>query len=163
MTETPVLRTTRLGSEEQTRAMAEALAPGLSAGDVILLDGPVGAGKSVFARAVISSRLEALGRHEDIPSPTFTLVQVYDLDGVEAWHCDLYRLTDPAEVIELGLDEAFEEAICLVEWPERLGPERPAHAVTLHLEPDAQGAARIATWRGPESWAARLEALNDAA
>ena len=76
--------------------------------------------KSHFARALIQSRLAAIGRFEDVPSPTFTLVQCYDLGSVDLWHADLYRLTSPSECDELGLVDAFESAICLVEWPDRL-------------------------------------------
>ena len=89
----------------------------LRAGDCVLLEGPIGAGKTHFCRALIRARL---GREEDVPSPTFTLVQTYDAD-VEIWHADLYRLSHPDEALELGLEDAFASAICLVEWPERLG------------------------------------------
>ena len=76
-----------------TTALAERLAPRLGPGDTLLLSGPIGAGKTHFARALIKARLRAAGRDEDVPSPTFTLVQTYD-DGIcEIWHADLYRLT----------------------------------------------------------------------
>lgn len=130
-------------SPEQTAAIAARLGGGLVAGDVVLLSGPVGAGKSLFARALIQARLAALGRYEDVPSPSFTLVQSYDLDTVELWHADLYRLSDPYDAMELGLEQAFEEAICLVEWPERLGGYRPASALHLTLEPGADPDARM--------------------
>jgi len=133
MTNSCTLRLTST-SPEQTAAIAVRLGAGLGAGDVVLLSGPVGAGKSLFARALIQSRLAALDRFEDVPSPSFTLVQTYDLDIVELWHADLYRLTDPHDVLELGLDQAFEEAICLVEWPERLGAFQPASALHLTLQ-----------------------------
>ncbi|MFN3994121.1 MAG: tRNA (adenosine(37)-N6)-threonylcarbamoyltransferase complex ATPase subunit type 1 TsaE [Tabrizicola flagellatus] len=105
-------------------------------GDVVLLEGAIGAGKSCLARAFIRARL---GEVEEVPSPTFTLVQVYpDAEG-EIWHADLYRLTHPDEVWELGLDQAFETAICLVEWPDRLGSHRPKGALTIRLEPLGEG------------------------
>ena len=69
----------------------------------------------------------------DVPSPTYTLVQTYDAGGAAIWHADLYRLTDPGEAEELGLLDAFADAICLVEWPERLGPMAPVAALRLHL------------------------------
>lgn len=152
-----------LGSEDATRDFATVLSPQLRAGDTLLLDGPVGAGKSFLARAIIQSRLARLGRSEDVPSPTFTLVQTYDLDTVELWHCDLYRLTDPAEAAELGLEEAFDQAICLIEWPDRLGSMTPPDALRIELRPDPRDAAnpdaRLATFSGPPDWARRLETL----
>ncbi|MFN3577231.1 MAG: tRNA (adenosine(37)-N6)-threonylcarbamoyltransferase complex ATPase subunit type 1 TsaE [Tabrizicola sp.] len=119
-----------------TEALGRRLAALARPGDVVLLEGPIGAGKSCLARAFIRARL---GEAEDVPSPTFTLVQVYpDADG-EIWHADLYRLTHPDEVWELGLDQAFETAICLVEWPDRLGSHRPPGALTIRLEAAGEG------------------------
>ena len=110
-----------LADAEATAGLAITLAPQLRAGDVVLVEGPIGAGKSHFCRSLIQHRLAALGRAEDVPSPTYTLVQVYELDGLEIWHADLYRLTSPEDVFELGLEDAFDQAVCLVEWPDRLG------------------------------------------
>lgn len=111
------------------------LADRLRAGDCLLLSGPIGAGKSHLARALIRARL---GRFEDVPSPTFTLVQTYQAD-VEIWHADLYRLSHPDEVLELGLDEAFSTAICLIEWPDRLGKLAPKNAVLVTLSTLGEG------------------------
>ena len=117
-----------LQNEADTVALATRIAPLLEIGDTLLLEGSIGAGKTAFARALIRARL---GRLEDVPSPTFTLVQTYeDADG-DIWHCDLYRLTHPDEALELGLDDALENAICLIEWPDRLGQAAPKHAATL--------------------------------
>src|SRR6056297_4111622 len=117
-----------LSSPQATAALAARIAPLLRPGDTLLLSGPIGAGKTAFARALIQARL---GRAEDVPSPTFTLVQTYD-DGIcEIWHADLYRLTVPEDAVELGLEQAFAEAICLVEWPDRLGDLRPEGALAL--------------------------------
>jgi tRNA threonylcarbamoyladenosine biosynthesis protein TsaE len=107
----------------------------LRAGDCLLLEGQIGAGKSHFARAFIQARL---GRAEDVPSPTFTLVQSYQAD-VEIWHADLYRLSHPDEVLELGLDEAFDSAICLIEWPDRLGSLLPKGAMRLRFTLEGEG------------------------
>ena len=115
-----------------TCRLAEMLGARLGPGDVILLEGPIGAGKSHFARCLIRS---VLLQPEDIPSPTFTLVQVYDTRAGELWHSDLYRLGGPAQVEETGLTEAFGTAICLVEWPDRLGTLAPGGALTLRLDP----------------------------
>ena len=118
-----------------TEALGKRLAELARPGDVILLEGPIGAGKSCLARACIRARL---GREEEVPSPTFTLVQVYEAD-FEIWHADLYRLTHPDEVWELGLDDAFQSAICLVEWPDRLGDHVPPDALSIRLEAVGEG------------------------
>ena len=91
------------------------------------------AGKTHFARNLIQS---LMAEPEDVPSPTFTLVQAYDTPSGEIWHCDLYRLSAAEEVDELGLTEAFDTAICLVEWPDKLGPLAPRGALTLTFETD---------------------------
>ena len=125
-----------LPTPAETEALGRRLAQLARPGDAILLEGPIGAGKSCLARAFIRARL---GHDEEVPSPTFTLVQVYDADGVEIWHTDLYRLAHPDEVWELGLDDAFASAICLVEWPDRLGAHLPQTALRLRLEASGDG------------------------
>lgn len=125
-----------LATEADTAALGERLARAARAGDCILLAGPIGTGKSCLARAFIRT---LCGCDEEVPSPTFTLVQVYEANGTEIWHADLYRLTHPDEVWELGLDQAFATAICLVEWPDRLGKHRPDGAFLLALESDGDG------------------------
>lgn len=147
-----------LPDPDATAALARAIAPGLQAGDTVALTGGLGAGKSHFARALIAARLATLGRREDIPSPSYTLVQIYDLGAVELWHADLYRLGGPDETAELGLDAAFETAICLVEWADRLGPALPRRRLDLALGfvPDAPDArsAEIDTRGGGWDWLA---------
>ncbi|MCK0141390.1 tRNA (adenosine(37)-N6)-threonylcarbamoyltransferase complex ATPase subunit type 1 TsaE [Aliiroseovarius sp. F20344] len=120
-------------SPDQTTAFAAKLAGLLAPGDVILLSGGIGAGKTHFARALIQARLAQNGMIEDVPSPTFTLVQTYDDSICEIWHSDLYRLTHPDEIEELGLIDAFETAICLVEWPDRLGELTPENALVIEF------------------------------
>lgn len=149
-------RTFTLSSPDAMGQIAAQCADVLRPGDTLLLSGPVGAGKSTFARAVIQHRL---GRAEDVPSPTFTLVQVYDDDICEIWHCDLYRLTDPSDVMELGLDAAFDTAICLIEWPDRLSTEAPKDA--LLLEFSAGMDAHTITFSVPQRWADHLSVLHD--
>ncbi|MEM9523227.1 MAG: tRNA (adenosine(37)-N6)-threonylcarbamoyltransferase complex ATPase subunit type 1 TsaE [Pseudomonadota bacterium] len=138
-----------LFDETETHHAAQRLAGALRPGVTILLDGPIGAGKTFFARALIQTRLAALGRMEDVPSPTFTLVQVYELGDFDIWHCDLYRLDHPDEVFDLGLTEAMEEAVCLIEWPNRLGDLVPANALRLSFSPGRDENARLLTARGP--------------
>jgi tRNA threonylcarbamoyladenosine biosynthesis protein TsaE len=125
-----------LPSEADTDRLGVWLAARLVPGDSLLLSGPIGAGKSHLARAFIRARL---GRFEDVPSPSFTLVQTYDAGDVEIWHADLYRLSHPDEVMELGLDDAFATAICLVEWPDRLGQLAPENGIRLTLSSKEEG------------------------
>jgi tRNA threonylcarbamoyladenosine biosynthesis protein TsaE len=147
-----------LPGPEATRAFARAAAPLLGAGDVLLLEGPVGAGKTALARELIGAVLAADGLPpEEVPSPTFTLVQTYAARRFEIWHADLYRLSAPEEALELGLEEAFDTALCLVEWPDRLGAERPAEAATLRLSYDGPDARRLEIAGGGP--AARLRAV----
>ena len=126
-------------TQAQTEALARCMGAHLQAGDCLLLEGPVGAGKSVFARALIQAQMEADGRIEDVPSPTFTLMQTYETSRAVFCHADLYRLADISELEELGLNEMIEEAICLIEWPERLldlTPERHL-SIVISLPDDA--------------------------
>lgn len=141
-------------SPDETAQLASKLGAVVRAGDTILLEGEIGAGKSHFARALILSRL---AEAEDVPSPTFTIVQVYDLPDCELWHADLYRLGDPDQVVELGLIDAFDSAICLIEWPDRLDDLRPADALTLTLDdPEKTDRREITfTWTNPV-WTDRI-------
>lgn len=153
-------RTLILARPAETCALARRLAPGLGPGDTLLLSGGVGAGKTHFARCLIQGLLPV---PEDVPSPTYTLIQTYAVPGAEIWHADLYRLTDPLDLVELGLTEAFDTAITLVEWPDRLGDLVPANALSLDLAPgDADEARRLTLrWSDPR-WTSRLEGIADA-
>ena len=142
-------------SPSETDEIARRLAQRLVAGDVLLLQGDVGAGKTHFARALIQS---VLLEPEDVPSPTFTLVQTYASSQGEIWHSDLYRISSTNELEELGLFEAFEAAICLIEWPDRLGAETPPDALTLNFQSTQEDDRRdiSASWTAPK-WDRKLE------
>ncbi|WP_298281218.1 tRNA (adenosine(37)-N6)-threonylcarbamoyltransferase complex ATPase subunit type 1 TsaE [Acidocella sp.] len=144
------MRETRvtLADEAATSRLGRQLAARARPGDVILLDGPLGAGKSTLARAFI--RALADDERLAVPSPTFTLVQVYETPRGEVWHYDLWRLSGPDALAELGWDEALDGGIVLVEWAGRLGGQAPAGALRLAL--DAQGAGRVAVLTGEERW-----------
>ncbi|WP_171175148.1 tRNA (adenosine(37)-N6)-threonylcarbamoyltransferase complex ATPase subunit type 1 TsaE [Ruegeria sp. HKCCD8929] len=147
-----------LNSPQATAHFASSLGAVLSPGDCVLLGGAIGSGKTHFARHLIQSLMAI---PEDVPSPTFTLVQVYDTEKGEVWHSDLYRLTALDEIEELGLTEAFETAICLVEWPDRLGPLAPENALMLDFatDPDQEETRHLtATWTDPK-WSKSLETL----
>ena len=137
-----------LPSPEATCQLARQMGARLRPGDVLLLNGEIGAGKTHFARCLIQS---LLALPEDVPSPTFTLVQVYDTHVGELWHADLYRLTGPDESVELGLADAFETAICLIEWPDRLADLTPKGALDLTFTAAADADSRhlSLTWDAP--------------
>lgn len=149
-------RTFELSDEHATAALGAALAPALVRGDVLALTGDLGAGKTTLARGL----LRALGHRGAVPSPTFTLVQHYEIDPLPVAHFDLYRIGAPDEIVELGFDEARAEGIVLLEWPERMGPHLPDTRLEIALDYDASGEARVARIRGPGDWAERLRALN---
>ncbi len=148
-----------LSSQENTQILAQTIAPLLKAEDILLLEGSIGAGKSFFARSLI---LSLLTKPEDIPSPTFTLVQTYDAPEFEIWHCDLYRLTTSYEAQELGMEDAFESALCIVEWPDRLGNITPPNALTIKFEITNTPHERLVTLCATNPrWASVLEVIND--
>jgi len=115
-------------TQEDLLILAHPLAKTLRKGDVVALWGDLGAGKTTFARTLIQT---LVGKPIEVPSPTFTLVQIYDSVQGELWHCDLYRLKEPEEIFEIGLEDAFYQAICLVEWPERLGALLPQRRIDI--------------------------------
>lgn len=122
-----------LSSPKQTDIVAQRLAQNLTAQTTLLLSGDVGAGKTHLARRIIQTYLAKFDLVEDIPSPTFTLVQTYDTPSLTLWHADLYRLTHIDELYELGLEDAFETDVCLIEWPGLLGDLTPDHALHVTL------------------------------
>jgi tRNA threonylcarbamoyladenosine biosynthesis protein TsaE len=150
---------TELPDEKATAALAARIAAPARAGDVIALEGELGAGKTSFARAFIRAR----GGGGTVPSPTFTLVQVYETGDVPIWHFDLYRLRDPEEAWELGIEDAFRDGISLIEWPERLGSLLPARRLRISLSDAGPPNARRAVLdAGPDpggDWAERLSGI----
>lgn len=147
-----------LADADATTALGARIAPLLQIGDAVLLYGPLGMGKSTLARGLI----RALTRpDEDVPSPTFTLVQFYETKPPVA-HFDLYRLTRPEEAWEIGLDDALEDGCVIIEWPERLGQDVFWIAGTnlLCVTLAERGEGRQATVSGSGSWAQRVQELH---
>jgi len=140
-----------LADEAATRAVGARLAKLLRAGDVVLLDGPLGAGKTTLVRGLLA----ALGHSGEVPSPSFALVQPYESVSPPLWHVDLYRVENPAELDELGLDTILGDGALLVEWPSRAGEGAwSAGALRLSLEPRPDGARCLTAVRG-EGWEER--------
>jgi tRNA threonylcarbamoyladenosine biosynthesis protein TsaE len=143
--------------------LADVLAPFATRGDVLALRGPLGAGKTLFARAFIAARARAAGLDADavgeVPSPTFTLVQTYDLPDTPIWHFDLFRLERPEDAFELGIDDAFALAISLIEWPEKLGGYLPAARLDLEIGFTGAPTARELRLTGGDAWPPRLARL----
>lgn len=150
---------TELPDEEATASLAWRIAALARPGDVIALEGELGAGKTTFARAFIRAR----GSGETVPSPTFTLVQIYEIGDAPIWHFDAYRLRDPEESWELGIEDAFRDGISLIEWPERLGNLLPARRLRIILSdagsPNARRAILDPGLDPGGDWAERLARL----
>lgn len=150
-----------MDSPEKTGDLARRIGADLAGGDCVLLDGSIGAGKSHFSRHLIRSLLET---PEDIPSPTFTLIQTYDTTAGELWHTDLYRLSSLEDVDELGLFEAFDDAICLVEWPDRLQDLAPDHALHIKFahDPECPDTRCLTLSWSDQKWTPRMEKISHA-
>ena len=138
----------------ETLALGARVGAVLGAGDVVCLIGGLGAGKTTLARGAVQAWT---GTPEQAPSPTYTLVQTYEGERGELWHCDLYRLNRPEDAFELGLEDAFASAATLIEWPDRLGPALPAERLDISLAPQQQG--RLATLKAHGAWRTRLDAI----
>ena len=140
----------RLDREADTERLGAAIARELKAGEAVCLSGPLGAGKSSLARALIRA---LTGEATEAPSPTFTLVQTYETRSFPLAHFDLYRLAKPEEVAELGLDEALDEGAAVIEWPEKLGHHLPADRLDVELR--IEGDRRRASLNPHGAWEGR--------
>jgi len=150
-----------LKTEAETTALAEKLANLTGPGDVLALYGDLGVGKTVFARAFIRAHVKS---PIDVPSPTFTLLQTYDAAHVTLYHFDLYRLKDPDEALELGIDDAFYDGLSLIEWPDRLGGYMPENRLDITLVQGQHDNQRSARLTGHGYWSARVsEVITGAA
>ena len=152
-----VLAKLRVAGESELENLANCLAALCDAGDVLCLFGDLGAGKTSFARAFIRALTTP---NQEVPSPTFTLVQVYETakspDSLAIWHADLFRLSDSQEVFELGLDDAFTDALVLIEWPQRALEFLPLKRLEIHLSFCDKFTERSVVLRGDARWASRL-------
>lgn len=144
-----------LPDDVATRALGAALAPLLGAGDVIALQGGLGAGKTTLARGVVRA---LIGAETDVPSPTFTLVQTYATPNFDLWHFDLYRLEKAEDVLELGWEDTG-DGVILVEWPDRAGPFLPARRLDIRLEETPNGRIAHLEPHG-EDWQNRLHGFR---
>jgi tRNA threonylcarbamoyladenosine biosynthesis protein TsaE len=145
-----------LADEAATESLATRLSAHSRSGDVFALHGELGAGKTVFARAFIRARTL---RDEEVPSPTFTLVQIYEPFAPEAcaiWHFDLFRLENAQDALELGIEDAFSGAISLIEWPDRLGRLLPQSRLDLTLSAGPNAESRRMLIEGGSEWRDRL-------
>lgn len=139
-----------LADEHATEQVGAALGTALRAGDVVSLSGPLGVGKTSLVRAL----LRAAGHEGEVPSPTFAIVQPYDDLPLPVWHADLYRIEEPEELEEIGLETILSDGALLVEWPERAGAAAWPQALRLSLD-FAEGGARSLTWQVPAAWEGR--------
>ena len=145
-----------LPDEAATAAFAARISELAEVGDVIALKGDLGCGKTSFARSFIRAR----GGAEEVPSPTFTLVQIYELTPAAIWHFDLYRVKSSEEAWELGIEDAFSEGISLIEWPERLGPLLPRRRLEIEFLFGDRPDERRALIDAGESWRQRLAGIS---
>jgi tRNA threonylcarbamoyladenosine biosynthesis protein TsaE len=140
----------RLDDEAATARLGASVGQALAAGEAVCLSGPLGAGKSTLARGLIRARTTP---DEEVPSPTFTLIQTYEAAGLAIAHLDLYRLASPEEAYEIGLDEALADGAALIEWPERLEGRLPPDRLDIDLAFD--GESRRARLTGHGAWEGR--------
>jgi tRNA threonylcarbamoyladenosine biosynthesis protein TsaE len=148
-----------LPDETATADLAARISALAEPADVIALKGELGTGKTSFARAFIRAR----GERDEIPSPTFTLVQIYDPGSTPIWHFDLYRLRTPDEAWELGIEDAFASGISLVEWPERMDTLLPKRRLEITFIFGSEPGARRLLLDPSGDWRQRLAMMNASA
>ncbi|MBP3545559.1 MAG: tRNA (adenosine(37)-N6)-threonylcarbamoyltransferase complex ATPase subunit type 1 TsaE [Alphaproteobacteria bacterium] len=122
-------------TEEDTIKLGQKLSSIAQKGDVFALFGTLGMGKSVLSRAFVKNLTSA----DEVPSPTFTLVQIYEAEYFDIYHFDLYRLKSPEEIFEIGMEEALYDGVCLIEWPEKMQGYLPKNIFKLEIIPYGQG------------------------
>ena len=144
--------------QNQMENLARSLSGNLKAGDQVLLQGTLGAGKTSFARALIRKLIGDETQSEHIPSPTFTLVQSYEAEEFEILHADLYRLADPSEIMELGLFDEDTPKLLIIEWPDRLGSMIDNHSLWIEFD-IVDDRRRLSFQSNDMSWQERLKAL----
>lgn len=142
-------------SEADTAALGREIASHLAAGDTVTLSAPLGSGKTVLARAIVRKFCP----REEVPSPTFTLVQTYETQNFSIAHVDLYRVKSESELRELGLDEILERGVLIIEWPDRMGTLLPADRLDIMFEA-ANGETRLMKMVGRGTWVSRLKSLK---
>ncbi len=159
-TQAPII--IELADEAATAALAARLAASAEPGDVLALSGPLGSGKTVFARAFINARSAG---PEEVPSPTYTLHQTYEFPAsagaVPVHHFDLFRIENAGEIRELGMEDAFADGISLIEWHDRVNGLLPDDRLEVTLDQGPDPDSRRATLVGFGTWSKRLEAIRD--
>lgn len=145
----------------ESRLLAGRLSAVLNTGDILTFEGELGAGKTEFCRAII----HAIGYNEDVPSPTFNLVQTYEPDTTDLltpaiWHMDLYRLDRAEDVFELGIEDGFDSAVSLIEWPDRMGQYLPEGHLKIKLFHGDKEGSRYILFEGNAHWQERIKELE---
>ncbi len=144
----------QIKTQAETEEIAHKIAQICDIGDVIALYGDLGVGKSVFSRSFIRALTTP---DEEVPSPTFTLVQVYESDHGELYHFDMYRLENPDDCFELGIEEAFSDGVSLIEWPTKMGAYLPWDCLKIEIANGEGETERTMEFSSQGPWLDRLK------